>query len=64
MARLTDTLDVLVVGAGQAGLALGYHLRTTPLRFRLVGGYCRCWLSSGQGAEIKVIQLSRLPPWL
>jgi putative flavoprotein involved in K+ transport len=30
------TLDVLVIGAGQAGLALGYHLRRTGLRFQLV----------------------------
>lgn len=29
-------LDVLVIGAGQAGLALGYHLRRTGLRFLLV----------------------------
>jgi putative flavoprotein involved in K+ transport len=30
------TLDILIVGAGQAGLALGYHLKTTPFRFQLV----------------------------
>ena len=30
------TIDVLIIGAGQAGLALGYHLRHTPLRFQLV----------------------------
>src|SRR5947199_7871374 len=30
------TMDVLIIGAGQAGLALGYHLRQTPLRFQLV----------------------------
>lgn len=30
------TLDVLVIGAGQAGLALGYHLKQTPLRFQLI----------------------------
>jgi putative flavoprotein involved in K+ transport len=41
MARLTHALDVLVVGAGQAGLALGYHLRTTPLRFQIVDRYAR-----------------------
>ena len=28
--------DVLIIGAGQAGLALGYYLRRTPLRFQLV----------------------------
>jgi putative flavoprotein involved in K+ transport len=30
------TLDVLVIGAGQAGLALGFHLKKTPFRFQLV----------------------------
>jgi putative flavoprotein involved in K+ transport len=29
-------MDVLIIGAGQAGLALGYYLRQTPLRFQLV----------------------------
>ncbi len=29
-------LDVLIIGAGQAGLALGYHLQKTPLSFLLV----------------------------
>jgi len=30
------TLDVLIIGAGQAGLALGYHLQKTRLSFQLV----------------------------
>jgi len=30
------TLDVLIIGAGQAGLALGYHLQKTGLTFQLV----------------------------
>jgi putative flavoprotein involved in K+ transport len=30
-----QTLDVLIIGAGQAGLALGYHLKQTSLRFLL-----------------------------
>src|SRR4051794_40341909 len=29
-------LDVLVIGAGQAGLATGYHLRSTGLRYELL----------------------------
>ncbi len=33
--------DVLVVGAGQAGLAMGYHLRKTSFRFLLVDGASR-----------------------
>ena len=32
----TGPIDVLVIGAGQAGLALGYHLRAAGLRFVLV----------------------------
>ena len=31
-----DALDVLVVGAGQAGLAIGYHLQRAGLRFLIV----------------------------
>jgi putative flavoprotein involved in K+ transport len=34
-------LDVLVIGAGQAGLALGYHLNRTSLRFELVERHAR-----------------------
>jgi putative flavoprotein involved in K+ transport len=34
--ELSPDLDVLVVGAGQAGLALGFHLRKTPFRFQIV----------------------------
>ena len=30
MALCTDTLDVLVIGAGQAGLVLGYHQGAGP----------------------------------
>jgi len=36
-----STLDVLVIGAGQAGLALGYHLRQTGRRFLLVDRHAR-----------------------
>ena len=31
-----ETLDVLVIGGGQAGLVMGYHLSGTGLRFRIV----------------------------
>jgi putative flavoprotein involved in K+ transport len=34
--KLSPDLDILVVGAGQAGLALGFHLRKTPFRFQLL----------------------------
>lgn len=36
MTTLSRTLDILVIGAGQAGLAMGYHLKRTALRFQLV----------------------------
>lgn len=36
-----NKLDVLVIGAGQAGLGLGYHLRQTSLRFLLVDASTR-----------------------
>lgn len=31
-----DALDVLVIGAGQAGLEIGYHLRRSGVNFRVV----------------------------
>lgn len=30
--------DILIIGAGQAGLAMAYHLKQTPLRFHMVDG--------------------------
>src|SRR6266480_4987134 len=41
MATRSRTLDILIIGAGQAGLALGYHLKSTPFRFQLVEGHRR-----------------------
>ena len=38
--RSAGTLDVLVIGGGQAGLAMGYHLRERGLSFEIVdAGY-------------------------
>jgi cation diffusion facilitator CzcD-associated flavoprotein CzcO len=31
----TQPLDVLIIGAGQAGLAMGYQLRQTSYRFHM-----------------------------
>ena len=36
MTTRSRTLDILVIGAGQAGLAMGYHLKTTPITFHIV----------------------------
>ncbi|MBX3011873.1 MAG: NAD(P)-binding domain-containing protein [Caldilineaceae bacterium] len=33
--------DLLIIGAGQAGLALAYHLQSTSLRYTLVDGHAR-----------------------
>ena len=33
-----DTLDVLVIGGGQAGLVMGYHLQRRGLRFKILDG--------------------------
>jgi putative flavoprotein involved in K+ transport len=33
---VNDDLDVLVIGAGQAGLVMGYHLKERGLRFEIV----------------------------
>src|SRR5438105_3128651 len=41
MATRNRTLDILIVGAGQAGLAMGYHLKTTPFTFQIVDCHTR-----------------------
>ncbi len=41
METLARTLDILVIGGGQAGLALGYHLQRTPYRFQIIEGGSR-----------------------
>lgn len=41
MNTVQETVDLLVIGAGQAGLALSYHLRQTRLRFQLVERHAR-----------------------
>lgn len=39
--KLETNLDVLIIGAGQAGLAMGYHLKQTSLRFQLIESNAR-----------------------
>jgi putative flavoprotein involved in K+ transport len=41
MSTLERSLDILIIGAGQAGLAAGYYLRQTPYRFQLVESHSR-----------------------
>ncbi len=38
---LDHTVDILIIGAGQAGLALGYHLKRTGYRVRIVERHAR-----------------------
>ncbi|RYI28125.1 MAG: FAD-binding protein, partial [Acetobacteraceae bacterium] len=35
---MPEALDVVIVGGGQAGLAAGYFLRRTGLRFAILDG--------------------------
>jgi putative flavoprotein involved in K+ transport len=37
----TESLDVLIIGGGQAGLAMGYQLRQTGLRYLIVDQHAR-----------------------
>ena len=41
MATTASALDVLVIGAGQAGLALGFHLKATGQHFLVVDRHDR-----------------------
>jgi putative flavoprotein involved in K+ transport len=41
MTENAPKLDVLIVGGGQAGLAMGFHLKKTPLSFRIVERHAR-----------------------
>ncbi len=60
--------DVLVIGGGQAGLAAGYFLRRTPLRFLILddgeapgGAWRYTWDSL---TLFSPAQWSSLPGWL
>jgi len=53
--RADRDLDVLVIGAGQAGLALGYHLLRTGLRFEIVDAHERVGDSWRQRFESLVL---------
>src|SRR5947207_6026428 len=59
MATLSRTLDILVVGAGQTGLALGYHLKTTLFTFQIVD--CHRWI--GDSWRKRYDSLVLFTPW-
>ena len=42
----THKLDILVIGAGQAGLAMGFHLKKTPFPPRSVRSRRSSWRCS------------------
>ena len=44
--------DVLVIGAGQAGLTVGYYLRQAGLRFLIVDGGRAGWLGVGRAVGV------------
>ena len=41
MTENAPELDVLIIGGGQAGLAMGFHLKDTPFRYRIVERHAR-----------------------
>src|SRR5215210_6128689 len=41
MTQNAPELDVLIIGGGQAGLAMGYHLKKTPFSFRIAERHAR-----------------------
>jgi putative flavoprotein involved in K+ transport len=41
MTENAPELDVLIIGGGQAGLAMGYHMKETPFRYRIVERHAR-----------------------
>src|SRR5215212_605599 len=41
MTENAPELDLLIIGGGQAGLAMGFHLKKTPLSFRIVERHSR-----------------------
>ena len=60
--------DVVVIGGGQAGLAMGYYLRRTPLRWAILdaqeapGG---AWLHTWRSLRLfSPARFSSLPGWM
>lgn len=64
---MTTTYDVLVIGAGQAGLAAGYYLRRTDLRWAILDaedGPGAAWRHGWDSLRLfSPAQWSSLPGW-
>jgi putative flavoprotein involved in K+ transport len=41
MTENATELDILIIGGGQAGLAMGFHLKDTPFRYRIAERHAR-----------------------
>ena len=65
---MTESLDVVVIGGGQAGLAMGYYLRRTPLSWTILDaqeGPGGAWRHGWDGLRLfSPAQFSSLPGWL
>ena len=65
---MTEALDVVVIGGGQAGLAMGYYLRRTPLSWAVLDaqeGPGGAWRHGWDGLRLfSPAQFSSLPGWL
>jgi cation diffusion facilitator CzcD-associated flavoprotein CzcO len=55
------SLDILIIGAGQAGLAAGYYLRQTPYRFQLIESHSRIGESWRQRYDSLILFTVRSP---